>query len=226
MKFVLKCKQISVLDLAPAVGSVLNTPQCCIACIDLLCLNWIVFLGSVRLPASQCHQPQSSFNTSRTDGVSYRVLALEHKKGFHDSPLGVASSTVRSHWEGSIDSSCMWDSMLCDIYRCFEYTHQLVSNVVVLMPNELDSWSGMTTLNARWKLKGKCLIHSRISVSFLSGISSPLLWFTSFRISGLKSELLVWMRIAPAEHEQNTITCFCFNYEDWRNYTRHWYPSG
>ena len=82
------------------------------------------------------------------DGVSYRVLALEHKKGFHDSPLGVTSSTVRSHWEGSIDSSCMWDSVLCDIYRYFEYTLQLVFNVVALMRNELDSVSEMTTLNA------------------------------------------------------------------------------
>lgn len=145
---------------------------------------------------SQCHQPQSSFHTSRTDGVSYRVLALDRKKGFHDSPLGVASSTVRSHWEGSIDSSCMWE---CDIYRCFEYALQLVLNVVALMPNELDSLSEVTTLNARWKLKGKCLIHYRVSVSFLSGISSPLLWFYQFQdiwsknwITDLNSNFTYW----------------------------------
>lgn len=149
MKFVFKCKQISVLDLAPAVGTLLNTPQCCIACIDSVVFEPNCIPGPVRLPVSQCHQPQSSFHTSRMDGVSYRLLALEHKKGFHDSPLGVASSNVRSHWEGSIDSSCVWDFMLCDIYRCFEYSLQLVLNVAALMPNELDSVSEMTTVNAR-----------------------------------------------------------------------------
>ena len=40
----------------------------------------------------------------------------------------------------------MWE---CDIYRCFEYALQLVLNVVALMPNELDSLSEVTTLNAR-----------------------------------------------------------------------------
>jgi len=134
MKFALKCKQISVLDLAPAVGTVLNTPSVALRLLIRLCLNRIVFLGPVWLPVSQCRQPQSSFHPSRTDGVSYRVLALEHKKGFHDSPLGVASSTERSLWEGNIDSGCMWVTMLCDIYRCFEYTLQLVLNVVAPMP--------------------------------------------------------------------------------------------
>lgn len=121
MKFVLKCKQISDLDLGPAVGTVLNTPNVALRVLIRLCLNRIVFLGPLRLPVSQCHQPQSSFFPSRMDGVSYRVLALEHKKGFHDSPHGVASSTVRSLCEGRIDSSCMRDTILCDIYRCFEY---------------------------------------------------------------------------------------------------------
>jgi len=115
MKFSLKCKQISVLDLAPAVGTVLNSPSAALHLLIRLCLNGIVFLGPVRLPVSPCHQPQSSFHPSRKDGVRYRVLALERKKGFHDSPLGVASSTVHTLREGSIDSGCMWGTMLCGI---------------------------------------------------------------------------------------------------------------
>jgi hypothetical protein len=139
------------LDLAPAVGTVLNTTSVALRLLILLCLKPIVFLATVRLPVSQCHQPQSSSQHSLTDGVSYRVHALEHTKGFHDIPLGVASSTVRSLRRGSIDRGSMLDTKSCDIYRFFKYIRrlQLVLNVVALMPSETGSVVRRTNFNAR-----------------------------------------------------------------------------
>ena len=112
----LKCKQIAVLDLASAAVTVLNTTSVALRILILSCLKRTVFVAPVRLPVSQCHQPRSSFHFPHMDGVSYRAYALEHAKGFHDSALGVASSTICSLRQGSIDRGSVCVTPCCATY--------------------------------------------------------------------------------------------------------------
>lgn len=223
IKFLLKLKQISVLDLAPAFGTILTPPV--MRCVYWFGCAWTELYSSVLFGCQWANVTNLKIVSTFPARMELVIVCLRWstRKGFTAvrlvSPL---QPYVHFGREVSIAAVCGTP--------CATYID--ASNIHCSLSWMLWRWCQMSRipyekelllmLVENWKL---IVLFTPVSLCPFYMVFLPHYFdFTNFKISGLKIKLLVWIRIPLNEHEHNTIMIFCFIYENWRNYTQHWYP--